>query len=83
MGWPDGPSIMVGNDPENDALPAAKAGIHTYLLADRSCTGQVAGGIEPPHGRGEFGGASGLAIGVFEIAASGQTIPDQMRWWLF
>ncbi len=52
MGWPDGPAIMVGNDPENDALPAAKAGIHTYLLADG--TNQAARGIEPPHGCGDL-----------------------------
>ncbi|MDD5371482.1 MAG: DinB family protein [Anaerolineaceae bacterium] len=33
LGWPDGPAVMVGNDPENDIAPAAQAGLYTYLLS--------------------------------------------------
>jgi len=54
MGWPDGPVVMVGNDPENDAYPAAKAGIHTYLLMEED--GQVGRSFEPPHGTGKLAG---------------------------
>lgn len=32
LGWPQGPIIMAGNDPENDIKPAQKLGLATYWV---------------------------------------------------
>jgi FMN phosphatase YigB (HAD superfamily) len=32
LGWPEGPVLMVGNDPEMDLLPARKAGLPVFWL---------------------------------------------------
>jgi FMN phosphatase YigB (HAD superfamily) len=32
LGWPEGPVLMVGNDPERDLLPAQRLGLKTFLI---------------------------------------------------
>jgi FMN phosphatase YigB (HAD superfamily) len=32
LGWPDGPVVMVGNDPQNDILPARVLGLATFWV---------------------------------------------------
>jgi FMN phosphatase YigB (HAD superfamily) len=34
MGWPEGPVIMVGNDPEADIIPARKLGLPAYYTPE-------------------------------------------------
>jgi uncharacterized damage-inducible protein DinB len=34
LGWPDGPALMVGNDVEQDLIPAAALGLATYHALD-------------------------------------------------
>lgn len=34
LGWPDNPTLMVGNDVEQDLIPAAKLGLATYHSLD-------------------------------------------------
>lgn len=34
MGWPNGPVVMVGNDPEADLLPARQMGIKTFYVPE-------------------------------------------------
>jgi FMN phosphatase YigB (HAD superfamily) len=36
LGWPDGPILMVGNDVEQDLIPAAALGLATYHSLDTS-----------------------------------------------
>lgn len=36
LGWPDGPVLMVGNDVEQDLVPAAALGLATYHALDTS-----------------------------------------------
>lgn len=36
LGWPDGPILMVGNDVEQDLVPAAALGLATYHALDTS-----------------------------------------------
>ena len=36
LGWPDGPVVMVGNDVEQDLVPAAALGLATYHALDTS-----------------------------------------------
>ncbi len=49
MGWPEGPAVMVGNDPENDVRPARRAGLFTYLVTDRAANFE-----RTPHATGNF-----------------------------
>lgn len=39
LGWPDGPVLMVGNDPERDLLPAWHLGLATFWIDPRSSNG--------------------------------------------
>ena len=32
LGWPEGPTLMVGNDIERDLMPAQRLGLPTYLI---------------------------------------------------
>ena len=32
LGWPEGPVLMVGNDPERDLLPAHRLGLKTFFV---------------------------------------------------
>ncbi len=32
LGWPEGPVLMVGNDPERDLVPAHRLGLKTYFV---------------------------------------------------
>lgn len=36
LGWPDGPVVMIGNDVEQDLVPAAALGLATYHALDTS-----------------------------------------------
>ncbi|MBV6395754.1 MAG: Phosphoglycolate phosphatase [Anaerolineales bacterium] len=36
LGWPDGPVVMIGNDVEQDLIPAAALGLATYHALDTS-----------------------------------------------
>lgn len=36
LGWPDGPVVMIGNDVEQDLVPAAGLGLATYHALDTS-----------------------------------------------
>jgi FMN phosphatase YigB (HAD superfamily) len=38
MGWPDGPTLMVGNDLDRDIIPAQKLGLPTYFVVDQVTT---------------------------------------------
>ncbi len=48
MGWPEGPVLMAGNDPELDIRPALEAGLRAWHVTD---TPQGADGL-PADGRG-------------------------------
>jgi FMN phosphatase YigB (HAD superfamily) len=48
IGWPSGPVVMVGNDPDNDITPARQIGLFTYLINE----GERSGGAA--HGTGSF-----------------------------
>ena len=39
LGWPEGPVVMVGNDVEQDLIPAAALGLATYHALDTSSKG--------------------------------------------
>ncbi len=47
LGWPEGPVVMVGNDRDNDIIPAIELGLPTYWISEN-------GAIQPD-------GYSGLA----------------------
>ncbi|MBI3159262.1 MAG: HAD-IA family hydrolase [Chloroflexi bacterium] len=32
LGWPEGPALVIGDDPANDAAPAAKLGLASFLV---------------------------------------------------
>jgi FMN phosphatase YigB (HAD superfamily) len=36
LGWPEGPILMVGNDPVRDLIPAHRLGLKTYLVDGES-----------------------------------------------
>ena len=36
LGWPEGPALMVGNDPDRDLLPAHRLGIKTFFVDGES-----------------------------------------------
>lgn len=36
LGWPEGPVLMVGNDPERDLLPAYRLGLKTFYIDGES-----------------------------------------------
>ena len=42
LGWPDGPVVMVGNDVEQDLVPAAALGLATFHALDTSSKGDFA-----------------------------------------
>ena len=42
LGWPDGPVLMVGNDVEQDLVPAATLGLATYHTLDTASAGGFA-----------------------------------------
>jgi FMN phosphatase YigB (HAD superfamily) len=50
LGWPEGPVLMVGNDPARDLLPAHRLGLKTFLV-----DGQRADDAEFAAGRGPLG----------------------------
>ena len=39
LGWPEGPVLMVGNDPERDLIPAHRLGLKTFLVDGESDSG--------------------------------------------
>ncbi|HNT54684.1 MAG TPA: DinB family protein [Anaerolineaceae bacterium] len=39
LGWPEGPVVMVGNDPADDIVPAAAVGLSTWLLQSETTPG--------------------------------------------
>jgi FMN phosphatase YigB (HAD superfamily) len=39
LGWPEGPVVMVGNDPEMDLLPARKAGLPVFWVQEEQGNG--------------------------------------------
>jgi FMN phosphatase YigB (HAD superfamily) len=49
LGWPEGPVVMVGNDPARDLLPAHRLGLKTFFVDGES---QSSPGFET--GRGEL-----------------------------
>jgi len=50
LGWPEGPILMVGNDPVRDLVPAHRLGLKTFLVSDGSAESV---GVET--GRGTLG----------------------------
>jgi len=50
MGWPEGPMVMVGDDLENDIIPARKAGLAAYWVPQTRLTPPV--GVFAPSGVG-------------------------------
>ena len=36
LGWPEGPALMVGNDPERDLIPAHRLGLKTFFVDGQS-----------------------------------------------
>jgi FMN phosphatase YigB (HAD superfamily) len=46
LGWPEGPALMVGNDLENDILPARQLGLPAYWL-DHSGQAPGEGTLDP------------------------------------
>src|SRR5687768_1046437 len=36
LGWPEGPVLMVGNDPERDLIPAHRLGLKTFFVDGQS-----------------------------------------------
>jgi HAD superfamily hydrolase (TIGR01549 family) len=45
LGWPAGPVVMVGDDPERDIAPAAALGIGTYLVNPPGHTAESHGAL--------------------------------------
>ena len=52
LGWPEGPAIMVGNDEQNDTLPAQSAGLATFLI--REIEPSSSPEWDTPHFQGNF-----------------------------
>jgi FMN phosphatase YigB (HAD superfamily) len=52
MGWPAGPAAMIGNDPQNDAIPAGQVGLFSYLIGDPQTAAEPELGL--PHALGRF-----------------------------
>ena len=50
LGWPDGPIVMVGDDPERDIIPARRLGLATFHVNSTAVTGQG----NPAHGAGSL-----------------------------
>src|SRR5690349_16087092 len=48
LGWPEGPLLMVGNDPERDLMPAHRLGIKTFFVDGESSSSP---GFETGRGR--------------------------------
>ena len=46
MGWPEGPVLMVGNDPARDLIPAHRLGLKTFFV-----DGESGSGLEAGHGK--------------------------------
>ncbi|MCP4138959.1 MAG: HAD hydrolase-like protein [Chloroflexi bacterium] len=53
MGWPDGPVLIVGDDPERDLRAAQELGVAAYWIADDDAL--LPEGVNPPQGRGKIG----------------------------
>ena len=53
MGWPDGPVLVVGDDPERDLRAAQELGLASYWIADDDAI--LPEGVNPPLGRGKIG----------------------------
>jgi len=52
LGWPDAPAVMVGNDYEQDILPAARLGLATFWLTDADVPRPAP--LSTPAGRGSL-----------------------------
>lgn len=48
MGWPEGPVLMVGNDPSRDLIPAHRLGLKTFFVDGESGTSP---GLEAGRGK--------------------------------
>ena len=57
MGWPDGPVLVVGDDPERDLRAAQELGLASYWIADDDAI--LPEGVNPPLGRGKIGALRG------------------------
>lgn len=53
MGWPEGPTLMVGNDPRNDLLAAQGLGLPMFWITDVNTP--LPDGIKSVAGRGSIG----------------------------
>ena len=53
MGWPEGPVLVVGDDPERDLRAAQELGVAAYWIADDEAI--LAEGVNPRLGRGKIG----------------------------
>ncbi len=57
MGWPEGPVLIVGDDPERDLRAAQELGVAAYWIADDDAI--LPEGVNPPLGRGKIGELQG------------------------
>jgi FMN phosphatase YigB (HAD superfamily) len=64
LGWPDGPLLMVGDDPDNDIKPAQGFGLPTYRV-----TNQAAGDASSYSNTHGYGSLSGLLPWLASTAA--------------
>ncbi len=51
LGWPEGPAIVVGDDPKNDIEPARSLGLPTYQIRNN---GELRGGPTAADGSGDL-----------------------------
>ena len=57
MGWPEGPVLIVGDDPERDLRAAQDLGVAAYWIADDDAI--LPEDVNPPLGRGKIGDLRG------------------------
>ncbi len=69
--WPESPAVMVGNDWENDILPAEALGLPTYWLCENDGT-QPSSPRHPASSQGSF---DGLADWLLRIEKDAQLLP--------
>jgi len=53
LGWPEGPTLMVGNDPRNDLLAAQGLGLPMFWITDANAP--LPDGVNSVAGRGSIG----------------------------
>ena len=89
MGWPDGPVLVVGDDPERDLRAAQELGLASYWIADDDAI--LPEGVNPPLGRGKIGELRGwiesqdekIFISSYQaktaVVATAKAIPAALR----